>query len=87
MIRSPARFVVAALGGMLVCAPLLAGTTPTANKRTIDPNEIICEKQQVVGSRLQSKRVCMTRSQWADRRNQERQAIDRAQTLQSVKGP
>ena len=84
MTGGPGRCVVTALVGMLACAPAMAGKT-AANRSTGDPNEIICEKQQVIGSRLQTKRVCMTRAQWADRRNQERQAIERVQTLQSVK--
>jgi hypothetical protein len=34
----------------------------------------------VLGSRLQTKRICMTRSEWADVKSQDRQAIERAQT-------
>ena len=30
-----------------------------------DPNERVCEKQTVVGSRLAVRRVCATRAEWA----------------------
>jgi hypothetical protein len=49
------------------------------NKKTRDPNEVICEKQQEIGSRLASKRVCMTRSQWQEQRRLDRQDLDKAQ--------
>lgn len=52
---------------------------PTASK-ALDPNEVICEKQEVIGSRLASKRICMTRSQWAEQKSQDRQEIDKVQT-------
>lgn len=45
-----------------------------------DPNEVICEREQETGSRVGAKRVCMTRSQWADRKSQDRQEIEKAQT-------
>ena len=50
-----------------------------------DPNRIVCEKQEELGSRLGSKRVCMTAAEWQQKRLNERQMIDRSQTLQ--KGP
>jgi hypothetical protein len=45
-----------------------------------DPNRIICEKQEVLGSRLQSKRVCMSAADWATKRREERMMIDKNQT-------
>jgi hypothetical protein len=72
--------VVAALG--IVSAPALAEEKKATAK---DPNRIICEKQEELGSRLGSKRVCMTAAEWQQKRLNERQMIDRSQTLQ--KGP
>lgn len=46
-----------------------------------DPNEVVCEKQEVLGSRLATRKVCMTRAEWADVRRQDRQAVERVQTL------
>lgn len=50
-----------------------------------DPNERICEKLTIVGSRLSVKRVCATRAEWADRIRQDREAIDAAQKNVCVK--
>jgi hypothetical protein len=44
-----------------------------------DPNRIVCEKQEVVGSRLATKRVCMTAAEWEIRRREDREALDKAQ--------
>jgi hypothetical protein len=49
----------------------------TADKK--DPNRVICEKQTVPGSRLATKRVCMTAAEWQAKRLEERQAIDKSQ--------
>jgi predicted secreted protein len=57
--------------------------TPTA-KGDLDPNEVVCEKQEVIGSRLAVRRVCMTRSQWAERRMEDRQATEKIQTKRGV---
>ena len=51
-----------------------------------DPNEVICEKQEVLGSRLSSRRVCHTRAEWADLRLQDRQELERVQTRRGMKG-
>ncbi len=62
-------------------APTPQSATPSSTvAKSPDPNEVICERQEVLGSRLQTKRICMTRSEWADVKSQDRQAIERAQT-------
>lgn len=48
-------------------------------RKALDPNQIVCEKQQDTGSRLASKRICMTRSQWAEQRRLDRQDVEKAQ--------
>ena len=49
-----------------------------------DPSEIVCEKIEMIGSRLSTKKVCMTRSQWADSRRQDREAIEKIQASPCV---
>jgi hypothetical protein len=44
-----------------------------------DPNEIVCERQQELGSRIASARVCKTRAEWADERRAQRMDVDKAQ--------
>jgi hypothetical protein len=40
-----------------------------------DPNKIVCQKEETIGTRLGAKKVCMTVAEW-----QARQAADRDQT-------
>jgi hypothetical protein len=64
--------------------------TPTAasDKAQADYlNEKICRTEEVTGSRLSKKKVCKTRSQWADQQLQDRQEIERVQTQRSMKTP
>jgi hypothetical protein len=56
---------------------------PSANKG--DPNEIVCERIGVIGSRLSTKRVCATRAEWVEKRKLDREAVDQAQ--RAANGP
>jgi hypothetical protein len=49
-----------------------------------DPNEMVCEKQKALGSRLAVRKVCMTRSEWARARQEDREAVEKAQTVRGV---
>jgi hypothetical protein len=51
-----------------------------SSKSKRDPNEIVCQKTEVLGSRLATKKVCLTRGEWAERRRLERMEVDRVQT-------
>ena len=53
---------------------------PAAQKKSADPNQIVCEKIEVVGSRLAVKKVCMTRGEWAEQQRNDRQDVQRAQS-------
>jgi len=76
-------------GAALVLAPLASAPALAQaqqqqhqqqnGKKAQDPNQVVCEKQQEPGSRLAMKRVCMTRSQWAEQRRLDRQDVERAQ--------
>lgn len=71
---------VAAAAAMLSAMPAWAGDNKnTTSKVAKDPNEVVCEKQEVLGSRVASKKVCMTRAEWAERKRLERLEIDKAQ--------
>lgn len=49
-----------------------------------DPNEIVCEKQQELGSRIASQRVCKTRAEWAEERRMNRQDVEKVQTQRDM---
>lgn len=52
---------------------------PQGAKPARDPNEIVCERQQQLGSRLATERVCKTRAEWAEERRTQRMDVDKAQ--------
>ena len=78
------RNLTIALAALCVAVPATAASAvPPAEdlseKASRDPDQIVCEKVEVLGTRLAVKRVCATRAQWAERRLRERLDIDKAQ--------
>ncbi|QNM82374.1 hypothetical protein H8M03_10180 [Sphingomonas sabuli] len=68
-------------------ASAFAQTTAAQPQAARDPgDQVICEKQEVIGSRLATKKVCMTRKQWAERQLADRQAVEKNQTQVYVRG-
>lgn len=73
----------------LALAFLSAGTVTSAQSSTVpntaqktpaaDPNQRICEDVTQTGSRLGTKRFCGTRSEWEDKKRQDREAVEKAQ--------
>jgi invasion protein IalB len=59
--------------------PAQAQPQQAAASSHYDGNKIVCEKQEVVGSRLATKRICMTRDEWARARGDDKAWIDRVQ--------
>lgn len=59
---------------------LSAKDNPKESRDGKDPNEWICEKQTIIGTRLATRRVCATRAEWEEKRRQDKEAIDKAQT-------
>jgi invasion protein IalB len=49
-----------------------------------DPNEVICEKEEEIGSRLATHRVCKTRAEWAEERRSSRMDIDKVQVQRDM---
>jgi hypothetical protein len=56
------------------------GTTRVAPGND-DPNEVICVSQNTTGSRVNRVRVCRTRQQWVESRQESRKTIERVQQL------
>ena len=61
--------------------PALSQSAPSPKKS----DEIVCERMEVIGTRLGSKRVCATRAEWAEKRKLDREAVDQAQ--RTANGP
>lgn len=49
-------------------------------------NKMICRSVEVLGSRLQKNKVCMTSSEWAEQRRVDRMNIDKAQRFRTTQG-
>lgn len=62
-------------------APSTAKTGPNQ-----DPDEVVCVRENQIGSRLNQRRVCRTRAEWAEHRAQYRQNIERAQNNTQTQG-
>jgi hypothetical protein len=45
-----------------------------------NPDEVVCEKVESIGTRLSNNRVCMSRAQWAEQKRLSRAEIERVQT-------
>ena len=72
---------------------LLASVATTANaghssdKSLRDPNRVVCRTEDVVGSRLQTKKTCMTAMQWDQmEQQQQRRAVERVQAFKPNSG-
>lgn len=83
-----AAVLLAGMSGSALAQAAAAAPAQTSVPARVgpDPNEVICEKQEVLGSRLSSRRVCHTRAEWADLKLQDRQELERAQTRRGMKG-
>lgn len=50
-----------------------------ANAKLKEPNKIICERQEEIGSRLGGKKVCKTAAEWQEERTQQRRTVEDVQ--------
>lgn len=75
------------LSAVVSLSSVAIASGPATPKKGRDPNERICETHSVLGSRLATRRVCATRAEWEERRQRERDMIDRTQTQRCVVDP
>lgn len=71
---------VAASAASAQPAPPRRSNPAAGANAALDPNQIICRSQSVVGSRLTRARVCVTRQQWLEQQQQDRLLAEQAQT-------
>ena len=75
-----------ALSGASPAVAQSAGAPATKPPKARNMDEVVCEKSESIGSRLATKKVCMTRAQWEEARRLDRQEVDRAQIMRGTKG-
>lgn len=86
------RFLMTAAAVTAVSTVAFAESAPSSPqqippKSPRDPNEIVCERQQELGSRIVSQRVCKTRAEWAEQRRTARSNVEQAQTQLDLTHP
>lgn len=70
-------------------APVTTFTAPNAPKPqagTPDKDGVVCRKEAVLGSRMKTK-VCMRPSEVLQRARDDRDLVDKAQVLQTIRDP
>lgn len=60
--------------------PAPPGALADAQNAGLDPNQMICRSQSVIGSRLTRRRTCVTRAQWLAQNRSDRDLAEQAQT-------
>lgn len=78
-----ASLMISSMASAQTAPPSPANGKPAAN--TQDPSEKICQNITVTGSRIATKRFCGTRAEWAERKQQDRDALDAAQRSPCVR--
>lgn len=73
------RPLVTLLIALLTGGVASAQTTAPATEDSAVADPKVCENLTVVGSRLAKKRVCVTQAEWAERRRQDREDVEKAQ--------
>lgn len=80
-----AHLAVLAAGSLIASASAAAQQAPASAqeqpKAAAPKEDKYCETITMTGSRLAKKKFCGTRAEWAEKRLQDRQAVDRIQTM------
>ena len=62
-----------------------AATPPAAKAAKADKDGMVCRREAVIGSKLKT-RVCMTQAEWDQRQRDDREMIEKAQSLKPLSG-
>lgn len=83
------RILMIAAGLALLGTPAMAQqpqNPENAKKAARDPNRVICKTMDIIGSRLGSKRTCMTASEWQAMEREQRGATEHIQAFRPNQG-
>jgi hypothetical protein len=69
------------MGAACSAAMLVSTAVATTPVKKSDGTKVICRELGETGSRLASKRVCLTRDQWRDQAQTQRTDLDKAQRI------
>lgn len=82
------KFLLPALAALALGVPAFAqdAAKPADEAEGKDPNRMICKTEKVSGTRLSSKKVCMTAAQWAQAKRDQRETVDKVQANRPLDG-
>lgn len=69
-----------------LAAPVAARPQDGDDKKLSDPNRMVCRASEIIGSRLGTKKTCMTAMQWDQKQREERSTVERIQSLRTTNG-
>jgi hypothetical protein len=76
------KSVVFAAAAFVMAAPAFAQAPPASPaaaasaQKVKDPNRIICEREEEIGTRLGGKKTCRTAQEWQEWRQRNREQVD-----------
>lgn len=71
---------------LLATAATSAIAKKPEEKKPLDPNEMVCRTEPLIGTRLQTQKTCMTRSQWEQYQQDIRRTVQRVQDFKPNQG-
>lgn len=74
MLKPLALFLMVA-----IAAPAAAQEASSTAPKAKDPNRIICEKEEEIGTRLGARKVCKTWLEWQQQRQEHREGTEKIQ--------
>lgn len=79
------RYLVLAAAMLAMSAPVMA-RQPSDEKKPDDPTRMVCRSSEVIGSRLATKKTCMTAMQWKQLEREQRDTVERIQSFKPNNG-
>ncbi|MDQ3481896.1 MAG: hypothetical protein M3448_00540 [Pseudomonadota bacterium] len=76
------RALAAAAIVLTSAAPAQVGSYESGKQSVVrgDPDKIVCQKEEKIGSRLGAKKVCLTAREWTARHSEDRDSTERIQS-------
>ena len=87
MFKALSVLAIASLAAMPAAAQIsFDDSPPKSAQANPSDNKIICEKEETVGSRVGAQKVCLTKSQWDQRRREHRETLEKFQQQNTSTG-
>ena len=85
LVFAAALFAAGEPAAAQAATPATTATPPAAKAAKADKDGMVCRREAVVGSKLKT-RICMTQAEWDQRQRDDREMVDKAQSLKPLQG-